>query len=214
MIKIDKKKIYESHGYKFKNFITLTLEEKLMILEWRNSDKVRNVMVNKEIISPSDHCMFIEKLKEREDCYYWMVISRDGTNIGVLDIIHVDMINDVGEMGYYLNPSLIGMGLEFVLECEYFVYGVLKLGNNLATVNLNNKAALWLNTYLGSTYEGIRTIGGESFFYNLHANGDYLIQHYSEFNIKSYLSYMRHHKDIINELKNKILLLPNNESEN
>lgn len=204
MIKINKEKEYESHGFTFKNFVMLTLEEKLKILEWRNSDKVRQVMVNKEIITENDHLKFIESLKERDDCYYWLVKNKNGDDIGVLDVIHIDEVNDVGEIGYYLNPLLIGMGLEFVVECEFFVYGVVELGNNIATVDVDNKAALLLNSYLGDTYEGVKTIDGITYFYNNHCNGDYLIEHYSEFNLKSYLKYMVGHKDIINEIKDGI----------
>lgn len=201
MIKIDKNKIYESHGYKFKNFVTLSREEKLMVLEWRNSESIRKVMVNKGIIAECDHFRFIEGLKERDDCYYWLVMNKTGEPAGVLDILHVDNEKDVGELGYYMNPLLTGMGLEFVVECEFFIYHIIKLGNNIATVNVNNKSALLLNTYLGDTYEGIQNIDEEQFFFNRHANGDYLIKHYTEFNIKDYLAYMREHKDIINEIK-------------
>jgi len=51
MIQIDRQKIYESHGYTFKNFVCLTEEEKMMILDWRNHENVRKEMVNKELIS-------------------------------------------------------------------------------------------------------------------------------------------------------------------
>lgn len=204
MIRIDKQKIYESHGFKFKNFVCLTLEEKMMILKWRNSESVRKVMVNKNIISEHDHLKFIDGLKERDDCYYWLVINKKDEKIGVIDILHVDNENDVGELGYYMDPSLIGMGLEFVVECEFFVYNIIRLGNNIATVNVNNKSALLLNTYLGDTYEGMQTIDGESFFYNNHANGTYLVEHYLEFNLDGYLTYMREHKNIINEIKESI----------
>lgn len=204
MIKIEKEKIYESNGYKFKNFITLPIEDKLMILEWRNSEQIRKVMVNKEIIPESSHLKFIEDLKSRNDCYYWLVENRKGVNVGVLDILHVDEEQDVGEIGYYMDPTLFGMGLEFVIECEFFVYNIIRLGNNIATVDISNTAALLLNTYLGDTYEGVKTIGDATFFYNNHSNGNYIIQHYSEFNNKSYLRYMKEHKNISNEIMNSI----------
>lgn len=204
MITVDKQKIYESHGYKFKNFVLLSHDEKIMILNWRNNETVRKVMINKDTISEHNHLRFIEGLKERDDCYYWLVINGKDEKIGVIDILHVDKENDVGELGYYMDPSLIGMGLEFVVECEFFVYNIIKLGNNIATVNVKNKSALLLNTYLGDTYEGLQTIDGESFFYNNHANGNYLIEHYLDFNLDGYLTYMRKHKNIANEIKERI----------
>ena len=200
MIRIDKETIYESHGYTFRNVVTLNHAEKLKILMWRNSKQVRSVMVNKGIISEHDHLVFIEGLNNREDCYYWLVANRDGEDVGVLDLLHVDENKDVGELGYYMDPSFVGMGLEFVLECEFFVYHVLQLGNNVATVSVNNKAALLLNTYLGDTYEGVEEIDGESYFFNKHANGHYLIQHYQEFNLNDYFAYWKAHKDIVKEI--------------
>lgn len=205
MIDINKKIIFESNGYKFKNFVTLSQEEKLMILEWRNNESIRKVMINKDIIDEYNHFKFIDSLKDRNDCYYWLVVNKKGESVGVVDILHVDKKNDIGELGYYMNPFLIGMGLEFVVECEFFIYNVIKLGNNIATVNVNNKSALLLNTYLGDTYEGIQNIDGEQFFYNKHANGDYLMKHYAEFNIKNYLAYMREHKNIVSEIKDSLI---------
>lgn len=201
MIKIDKEKIYESNGYKFKNFVMLSLEEKLMILKWRNHDKVRKVMVNKEIIKESDHLNFIESLKQRIDCYYWLVKDREDNYIGVLDIIHVDEDKDVGELGFYLNPLEVGKGFEFVIECEYFVFNTIKLGNNIATVDVENKDVLMLNIYLGSKFEGVKEIDGRKFYYNNHSHGEHILSRYHEYKLKDYIAFMRAHKNIVDELK-------------
>lgn len=203
MIQIDKKKIYESHGYKFKNFVSLTLEEKLMILEWRNNNKVRKMMVNKDIISETEHLRFIENLKEREDCFYWLVVDREGNDIGVLDIIHVDEKNDAGELGFYLNPLEVGKGFEFVLECDYFIFNTIKLGNNLITIDVDNKDVLMLNAYFGTTFEGIKEIEGKKYYYNNHTNGKNLVRRYHEFRLRDYIAFMKAHKNIVEELKQK-----------
>ena len=207
MIKIDKEKTYESHGYKFKNFITLTYEEKLMILEWRNHDKVRSVMVNNDIISVHDHLRFIDSLKERRDCYYWLVIDPKDNNVGVLDIIHIDEKEDIGELGFYLNPSEIGSGFWFVIECDFFVFSTIKLGNNLVTVDINNKDVLMLNTYLGSKFEGVKEIDGRKYYYNNHSHGEYIINRYHEYNLKDYIAYIKSHKNIVSELKQHFQIL-------
>ncbi len=204
MIKIDKEKIYESNGYKFKNFVILTLEEKLMILEWRNNDKVRKVMVTKDIISEADHLRFIEGLRNREDCYYWLVQDNHGNNIGVFDIIHVDEENDVGEIGFYLNPDETGKGFFFVIECEYFIYNTIKLGNNRSTVDVENKDVLLLNTYLGAVYEGVKEVDGRKFYYNNHSNGQHILSRYKEYNLRDYMVFVKAHRHtIVDELKEK-----------
>lgn len=208
MIKIDRNTVYESHGYRFKNFINLSLDEKLLILEWRNSDKVRSVMVNQDIITESSHLQFIEQLKYRNDCYYWLVVDENNDKVGVVDIIHVKEDEDVGELGFYINPFLFGFGLKFVVECEYFIYNIIKMGNNLSTVNVNNKDVLMLNTFLGRTYEGVKQMGDTLFYYNNHANGKYILEHYNEFTLKNYIAFCKAHKNIVEELKDKYFITP------
>lgn len=197
MIRIDKHKIYESHGYHFINFVDLSKEQKEIVLSWRNHDKVRNMMVNKEPISLNNHLKFIEGLKEREDCYYWLVEDPSGVEVGVLDIIHVDYDNDEGEIGYYINPEESGKGFEFMIECNYFVYSQLQLGNNLVTVNVNNKDILLFIKYIGSTLESVEKIGDDLFYVNKHGKGDYLVNHYDEFNILDYARFVKKNKNTI-----------------
>ena len=67
----------------FRNFTKTTLEERKLILSWRNSDRIRLKMVNQEIIPLENHLKFIEGLKDRTDCIYWLVYL-DGTPIGVI----------------------------------------------------------------------------------------------------------------------------------
>lgn len=198
MIQIDRNKIYESHGYRFKNFVCLTEDEKKMILEWRNHEKVRSVMVNKDVISLEDHLKFINSLENRDDCYYWLVIDPTGVNVGVLDVVHIDWDKDVGEIGFYLNQDELGKGFQFMIECDYFVFSQLQLGNNLVTVNINNKDIHIFNKYIGVQYEGIEVIDNKRFFVSKHANGKYLIQHYDELNLKDYARFVRRNKNSVN----------------
>ena len=195
MIEIDRNKIYDSHGYKFKNFVCLTDEEILMILLWRNHDNVRKMMVNKDIISLEDHTRFINNLNNREDCYYWLVKDPSGVNIGVLDIIHIDKKKDEGEIGFYLNQDEMGGGFDFMIECNYFVYKQLALKYNLVTVDITNKDILLFNLYLNTSYEGIKEREGFKYLYSNHATGDYILNHYNDFSIIDYARFVRKHRN-------------------
>lgn len=195
MIQIDRQKTYDSHGYKFKNFVCLSDEEKIMVLHWRNHERVRNMMVNKDIISEESHLRFIETLNKREDCYYWLVFTPEGIPVGVVDLLHVDQSKDEGEIGYYINPIEAGIGFEFMIECNYFVYGIIKLGNNLVTVNVNNKEILMFTRYIGGTFEGMERIGDECFYVNKHANGDYILRNYSKFSLIDYARFVKRNKN-------------------
>lgn len=195
MLRIDRHKIYESHGYTFINFVCLTDEEKQMVLDWRNHERVRCMMLNKDVISLENHLAFIESLNTRDDCFYWLVKDPTGCNVGVLDVIHVDYEKDQGEIGYYINQDELGKGFQFMIECQYFVYQQLQLGNNNVTINIKNKEILLFKKYLGSTFEGIETIGDESFYFNHHANGKYIIEYYDTFNLADFARFVKNNKN-------------------
>lgn len=99
---------------KFKNFINLTEEEKLLVLEWRNSDRVRLKMANQDIISLESHLSFIESLKTRTDCKYWLFMI-DDVPVGVFDIVDIGPDGKGGVTGSYIgNDDYLGYGLLLV----------------------------------------------------------------------------------------------------
>ncbi len=205
MIEIDRHKIYESHGYRFKNYVLLTDDEKFMVLQWRNHVKVRNVMLNKEIITIENHLLFIEELNKRNDCYYWLVIDPFGLNVGVLDITHINRERDQGEIGFYLNPTEAGKGFDFMIECDYFVFAQLKLKNNVVTVNANNRDILLFHKFIGETFESVEEKDDEVFLINRHSGGDYLLQNYLDLTLASYAKFVKNnkHNDKLFKIKNK-----------
>lgn len=194
MIQIDRQKIYESHGYKFKNFVCLTDEDKMMILNWRNHENIRKEMVNKELISVENHFRFFESLKNRSDCYYWLVTDNEGTRLGVLDLVHIKETADVGEIGFYLNQEELGRGFDFMLESLFFVFGVLRLGNNLVTVDVNNEEVVLFNKYIGTKFDGIKEIDGNRFYYCDRMTGEHLLKHYEDFSLLDYARFVRKNK--------------------
>lgn len=106
---IEKDKIYFYKDYSYKNFVTLSKDELKMVLSWRNSPEVRQWMMNTEPIKLEDHLDYVEKLKKRNDVFYWLII-RKGIPVGVLNIINVDLDTRVGEPGFYLSPELLNRG--------------------------------------------------------------------------------------------------------
>lgn len=204
MIEIDKHKVYESHGYRFINFIELSLDQKKMILEWRNHEKVRLMMLHKDPILLDDHLRFIDGLTNRTDCFYWMVVAPDETPIGVLDLLHIDRENDSAEFGNYMNPNEAGRGFDFLIECNYFIFSILRLGNNLLTVNAKNKEVLLFIQYLGGAFEDIEQVGDETYYVSKHANGDNILQNYENLSLADYARFVRKNKKNINVQLKKI----------
>lgn len=188
MIEIDRQKIYESHGYKFKNFVCLTDEEKRMVLDWRNSPNVRKWMYNSEPIELKDHMRFIDSLINKNDRYYWLVISPSNDYIGAFDITSVDFEKDFAEMGYYLNPSplFMGEGLSFVKECHYFLFFYLLVGNNYGAIDKDNITAYLLAKYLG----GVFSDENEKYYVTHNYDRDLFLERY-EATVSDYISFYK-----------------------
>ena len=86
------------------NFTDLTDEQILMILRWRNDERVAKYMKNKSV-SEQEHRNFISNLKNDETKRYFLV-KEDSDYISVIDF--VDIAADSCEFGIYANPELKG----------------------------------------------------------------------------------------------------------
>ena len=93
---------------KLLNFIDLELEEKEMILKWRNHPEIRKWMYNQDEIKLEEHLNFIESLKSRKDKLYFLV-KKEEEFIGVIDFTQLVEKKSV-HMGIYSNPNLKGNG--------------------------------------------------------------------------------------------------------
>jgi len=99
---------------RFKNFVYMTEEEKHLVLKWRNSDRVRTKMVNKDIIPLESHLRFVESLKTRTDCKYWLFYIDDNP-VGVYDIVDINPDGTGGVPGSYIGEDdYLGYGLLLV----------------------------------------------------------------------------------------------------
>ena len=60
-----------------KNFVNLNDKEKEIVRSWRNTDAVRIWSLTDHIISIDEHYNFIEKLKEDNQNFYWLVKNKE-----------------------------------------------------------------------------------------------------------------------------------------
>ena len=98
---------------KLLNFIDLKLEEKEMILKWRNHPEIRKWMYNQDEIKLEEHLNFIESLKSRKDKLYFLVKKEDEF-IGVIDFLDLDKKEIF--YGIYSNPNSKIMGVGRILN--------------------------------------------------------------------------------------------------
>ncbi|MEN8303503.1 MAG: UDP-4-amino-4,6-dideoxy-N-acetyl-beta-L-altrosamine N-acetyltransferase [Campylobacterota bacterium] len=122
------------------NFVDLSIEEKKMVLSWRNHPNVKQWMYNSADILIEDHLAYIETLKNCTDKLYFLVKQKNDY-IGVIDFTNIDKVNKSSEFGLYANSELKGMG-EVLLNsiCEYG-FGNLNINTLIAEAFAKNKKA-------------------------------------------------------------------------
>jgi UDP-4-amino-4,6-dideoxy-N-acetyl-beta-L-altrosamine N-acetyltransferase len=136
-----------------KNFINLSEQEKEIVRNWRNADTVRSWSLTGHIISINEHHDFIEKLKEDNHNFYWLVKNAD-KYLGVIDLIQVDFNNKNAYLGIYSNPYLKGAG-NLLQECLIKVtFDMACLHTLKLEVIEDNEKALKLFTRFGFEKEG------------------------------------------------------------
>jgi len=127
------------------NFIDLTLEEKKMILLWRNDTSIKKWMYNSDYIILDTHLQYIESLKKRDDRIYFLV-KNDNDYIGVIDFTSIDYKKKETEIGLYSNPNIMGNGKILMNNIIDYGFNNLKLDRLCANLLINNIKAY--NLYL------------------------------------------------------------------
>ena len=77
------------NNIKLINFIDLTLDEKKIVLNWRNNSNIKKWMLTTQNIILQDHLNYIESLKLKKDKMYFLVKDTQ-KYIGVIDFINID----------------------------------------------------------------------------------------------------------------------------
>ncbi len=124
------------------NFIDLSQEEKMMILEWRNKIDIQKWMHTQNDISLEEHLDFIDSLRVITDKLYFLV-KKDNINIGVIYFTQIKS-NESLVMGIYANPNLKGYGKVLLETIIYFSFEILKVVKIYSEVYFENEKAYLL----------------------------------------------------------------------
>ena len=123
------------------NFIDLTIDEKKMILEWRNNLKIKKWMHSKDNISLESHLNFIQTLKNSPLKNYFLVKS-EHEYIGVVSLN--------GEfLGIYADPNKTRVGDILLNQIIIFAFEKKKLIFLKAEVYKTNNTAKKLYSRFG-----------------------------------------------------------------
>jgi len=125
------------------NFIDLSLDEKKMVLKWRNHPSIQKWMFTQEPISLEDHLNYIDSLESREDRTYFLV-KKGYKNIGVIDFTNINLKEKIAELGIYTNPDLKGVGILLMTSIIDYAFNTLKVNTLISEVFEDNEPALRL----------------------------------------------------------------------
>ncbi len=125
------------------NFSDLSLDEKKMILAWRNHPNIRQWMFTNECISLEDHLKYIDSLNTRDDRSYFL-IKKASQPIGVIDFTSMDHLNKTTEFGLYADPALRGLGDQLMASVIDYAFNTLDFKKLIAEVFEENHAAIKL----------------------------------------------------------------------
>lgn len=125
----------------------------LMILEWRNSERVRKSMYTQSLISLSDHCNWWKAQKDREDRLYF-IYEAEGTPLGYVSIIDIDRRKKECTWGLYTSDQAPkGTGYNMCKEALDYAFGILNMDRVVSEALSQNKAARSLYERLGFKQE-------------------------------------------------------------
>ncbi len=135
------------------DFTHLTLDEKKMVLSWRNHPTIREWMFSKDVITLENHLKYIDTLSTRDDCVYCLV--KEGCEaIGVIDLTEITLTQ--AKIGLYASPNRRGVGKVLMGEIMEYAFMRLRLDTIIAEVLVTNKPAVKLYKHFG--FKEIETI--------------------------------------------------------
>ncbi len=152
--------LVDSITVRLRNFVDLSVDDKKMVLKWRNNPCVRKWMFSQDEINLSDHMMYIESLAEKKDRVYFLACRGDD-NIGVVGLTCIDFMNKTAELGIYANPNLRGVGDLLMKAILDYGFRVLKLKSILSEVFVENKLAIKLYKRCGFKENKMFEVNGQ-----------------------------------------------------
>jgi len=87
----------------------MTASDLELVLQWRNSDRVRNNMYTDHIIRPEEHRAWFEKVSYEKRSLHF-VFEYLGKPVGVVNINQIDRTNNKCSWGFYIGENNLPKG--------------------------------------------------------------------------------------------------------
>ena len=125
-----------------------------------NEDFISSKICRHWLVSKTEMALWSERLPEKNDCVYLVIVSHYGNFEGVAGMIglrKIDWINRKGELTMFLHPVVHGKGFgteSLLLFCKY-CFGRLNLNKVFVNVLDHNAAAIRAYEKAGFSEEGL-----------------------------------------------------------
>jgi UDP-2,4-diacetamido-2,4,6-trideoxy-beta-L-altropyranose hydrolase/UDP-4-amino-4,6-dideoxy-N-acetyl-beta-L-altrosamine N-acetyltransferase len=146
------KKLMHSLEVTLVAFTKLSLQDKEMVLAWRNHVDIRKWMLHQQEISLQEHLDYIDSLHQKKDRAYFLVRQHDHA-IGVVDLTDIDLKSKRAEVGLYAKPGLKGVGSILMKSIINYAFIRLHLKILVAQVFKENYRAIKLYEECGFKYK-------------------------------------------------------------
>jgi UDP-4-amino-4,6-dideoxy-N-acetyl-beta-L-altrosamine N-acetyltransferase len=126
-----------------------------LVLEWRNSDRVRANMYSDHVIAMDEHVAWFDGLQRKKKTIV-QIFEHFSKPLGVVNITDIDKKNEKCSWGFYLGDVSAPRGFSSImgfLSLEY-IFEVLKMRKLCGEVLAFNAKSVHYHERLGFTVEG------------------------------------------------------------
>ncbi|EIW20925.1 MULTISPECIES: UDP-4-amino-4,6-dideoxy-N-acetyl-beta-L-altrosamine N-acetyltransferase [Pelosinus] len=106
----------------------MQLSDLEQVLQWRNSERIRNCMFNDEVISLEEHVAWFTRVTQEQKSHH-LIFEYCNQPIGVVNITQVDCKNETCYWGFYIGNSLTpsGSGLAMGFYGLNYIFSELRM---------------------------------------------------------------------------------------
>lgn len=130
----------------FISYPQLSLNQKKLVLDWRNDRQYAVYMVNQQPISLDAHLKFCAQLQERDDCFYFLV-QKNGEPCGTINFRQTTLPS--GITGWLLGLIITNPADHLAPCCFLGTLGFmdfLRARKTISSIMKNNLASYFFNT--------------------------------------------------------------------
>ncbi len=144
------------------------LEEKdlAMVLDWRNSDRVRSNMFNNQIIAMDEHLAWYSRLQQEMNAVC-LILEWQCNPVGVMNFVDCDPEHHTCHWGFYLGSESLPGGMGKAIGYLGLEYAFEKIGVDclIGEVLTFNKASIRFHNRLGFRNDGtVKKSRGSGFY--------------------------------------------------